>query len=193
MPYLQPLGKLNSIGQTMTFSLPRGQTCPGAGACRWWCYANKGRFSFPTVADCHQRNLDLTRSGMFVATIVKELQAKRKLPAAIRIHSSGDFYDQAYLDRWCWIARVFPTVLFYCYTTSLHLNWSAWDALPNTNRVLSAGGSTTGTKLRAYARRVQRAVVHVVPDVPAHGLDGSHDDIVAARTNTYQDIYIKQH
>lgn len=40
----------------------------------------------------------------------------------VRIHDSGDFFSQDYLDAWKAIAAAFPSVIFYAYTKSLHLD-----------------------------------------------------------------------
>jgi hypothetical protein len=193
MPYLQPLGKLNSLGRTLQFSLPPGITCPGAGACKAFCYGKKGRYVFPVVREAYRKNLALTTSGTFVTTIIKEIRALRKRPKAIRIHGTGDFYDQLYLDRWVTIAKVFPDILFYCYTTSAHLDWTAFDQLPNTNRVLSHGGRLTGWDLEqcAIIHKVATAIVRPLPFFKV--LDGSKDDAVAARAQYPDLVWLKPH
>lgn len=42
----------------------------------------------------------------------------------IRVHDSGDFFSQEYLDIWLRTILKYPEMLFYCYTKSLHLDWS---------------------------------------------------------------------
>jgi hypothetical protein len=57
----------------------------------------------------------------------------------VRIHDSGDFHSQAYLDAWKDAARFFPNVTFYAYTKSLHLDLH--NNLPyNFKLVQSLGG-----------------------------------------------------
>lgn len=42
----------------------------------------------------------------------------------IRIHESGDMYDQEYLDKWFEIARTLPSITFTTYTKAYMLDWS---------------------------------------------------------------------
>lgn len=70
-----------------------------------------------------------------MATMIAELRRVRK--TYIRIHDSGDFYSQAYLDKWVTIIKANPAKRFYCYTTSLHLNWDGYDSLANCARAQS--------------------------------------------------------
>ena len=56
----------------------------------------------------------------------------------IRIHSSGDFFAQYYIDFWRNIAKTFPEKRFYFYTKmESMLDFSSILALENVNRVKS--------------------------------------------------------
>lgn len=128
-----------------TFNLPAGRTCPGAGECRRYCYACKGNFVFPAVRAAHARNLAATkRTYTFFRDMLTDIdrlvQRAGRKRVRIRIHSSGDFYDQQYLDTWVAIMASRPKVQFYCYTKSLHLKWGVADQLPNFSRTQSMGG-----------------------------------------------------
>jgi hypothetical protein len=68
----------------------------------------------------------------------EEISKKRGLKA-VRIHGSGDFYSQEYLDKWISIAKINPSIRFYCYTKSLHLDWSNLPA--NFVVIQSMGGN----------------------------------------------------
>jgi hypothetical protein len=52
----------------------------------------------------------------FTAIIINEIKRKRVKPVAIRIHATGDFYSQSYLNKWIEIAAALPSVDFYAYT-----------------------------------------------------------------------------
>jgi len=120
--------------------LPAGTTCPKAGECKGFCYAMKGNYTrFSAVKDSHRRNYNWTLGCSFVPKMIKHIQAKRKC-TAVRIHDSGDFYDQTYLEDWTAIAKACPDVHFYCYTKSLHLDWDDFNTLPNTKMIQSEGG-----------------------------------------------------
>lgn len=119
--------------------------CPSAGACKDLCYARNGTYRFPKVIAAHQRNLAATLDDMpgWEAAMKAELRHRRFRPTgqrrfmhdrqrlvtdkwatswmnaggiAVRIHDSGDFYNDSYLQAWQRIASSTPDVLFYAYT-----------------------------------------------------------------------------
>ena len=97
-----------------SFSLPAGKTCPNAGECLKGCYAMQGFYVMPSVKKAQARNLLATKRASFAGHIAQEIfERKAKM---IRIHASGDFYNQKYLDSWIHIARSNPHVKFYAYT-----------------------------------------------------------------------------
>jgi hypothetical protein len=98
-------------------------TCPGALACRAVCYAKQGGYLFPLAKASRQHNLAFTQSENFVSGIIEDLKRMRKVNT-IRIHDSGDFYSQGYLNKWADIARALPHLTFYAYTKSLTLDLS---------------------------------------------------------------------
>jgi hypothetical protein len=137
-------GKLRKT-HTIGFSLPAFRSadgfevCPGAGACAAVCYARQGRYRLAESRAVRERNLLIVRANLdrFVQMAIADLTAKRSR-RTVRVHDSGDFFSQAYLDAWFQVARACPRKRFYCYTKSLHLDWSAMP--PNWRRVQSAGG-----------------------------------------------------
>jgi len=95
------------------------------------------------------RHLRETQSIAFVTDIVHEISKSKK--TKVRIHESGDMYSQTYLDKWVAIAMALPDVRFYLFTKKERLDWSVYDALPNTNRVHSVapdGGLNYGDMKR---------------------------------------------
>ena len=146
--------------------------CPSAGACKDLCYARNGTYRFPAVIAAHQRNLILTmdRPDLWKEAILAELAHRRFRPtgiprfpgdrerllldqwteawadaggAAVRIHDSGDFYSDEYLEGWIAIARIADDVLFYAYTKEVSRVKSAisrGDFPPNFRVIFSMGG-----------------------------------------------------
>jgi hypothetical protein len=53
---------------------------------------------------------------------LKEFKKRSKL--IVRLHDSGDFYKQEYLDTWNRVATNHADVIFYAYTKSHHLDFS---------------------------------------------------------------------
>lgn len=122
----------------VAFNLPAIKTCPGAGECKRYCYARKGRYVFPVVKAAHARNYEAALKPTFVDAMDQALCRSRA--KYVRLHTSGDFFSQAYLDMWVSIMRNHPEKRFYCYSKSLHLDWSCADALSNFARTQSVGG-----------------------------------------------------
>jgi len=125
------------------FSLPAGLTCPSAGACKQWCYAQLGHFCYQNVRKSLDEAYKLSLSDSFIELMTTEinlLQLKNpNKKVYIRIHASGDFYNAAYAEKWRTIINNCPNVNFYCYTKSVSIvkaiNWPT-----NMRIVYSFGG-----------------------------------------------------
>jgi hypothetical protein len=116
--------ELEAIG----FPLPAGDTCPGAGSCKENCYATQGRYVMDNVAAPRAMNLVivlklLRRGPVNLATMLKK-DLDLVTQDVVRIHDSGDFFNQDYLDAWILAISWTPEKKFYCYTKSHHLDWS---------------------------------------------------------------------
>jgi hypothetical protein len=106
------------------FDIPSRVTCPGSTAlCRKYCYAQKTEQLFPNVILRRNKNLALTKKKEFVDTIITELKEVAFIPY-VRIHGSGDFYNQAYLNKWFEIARRMPEKKFLAFTKVFKLDFS---------------------------------------------------------------------
>lgn len=128
-------------------------SCPGALACRGVCYAKQGTYLFKNVKEARFFNLSASFSPDFRDMLVWDLISithNGKINC-VRIHDSGDFHSQSYLDAWKDAARFFPHVTFYAYTKSLHLDLH--NNLPaNFKLVQSLGGK--------YDERVNLSMPH---------------------------------
>lgn len=129
--------KLKKTG-TVSFNLPAIASCPQAGACAAVCYATQGSYTMWSVKVARQYNFDRAKScrRQFEKDLFHDLLLIKQ--TSIRLHDSGDFFDQAYLNTWCWVIKHFPAKQFYCYTKSLHLDWT--DLPDNFTMVQSVGG-----------------------------------------------------
>tara|TARA_R110002110_G_scaffold229893_2_gene445482 strand:+ start:412 stop:1248 length:837 start_codon:yes stop_codon:yes gene_type:complete len=120
-----------------SFNLPAGgykldgfweAICIGAAACLALCYAMQGSFTWastqiPRVVN-HQL-LERLQGRYRIAGMIHALDRmiKRLGPSygLVRLHDSGDFYSQTYIDAWMQVIRMNPTIWFYLYTKSHHL------------------------------------------------------------------------
>jgi hypothetical protein len=129
---------------TVSFNLPAFKSadgfkvCPKAGACATVCYARQGRYVMPNVAKSREFNLAIVRDSVerFEALAAEDLGRIRN--RIVRVHDSGDFFSQRYLDAWFRLAERFPEKKFYAYTKSLHLDWSGCPG--NFQLIQSVGG-----------------------------------------------------
>ncbi len=94
-------------------------TCPFAGDCVKFCYAQKGAYIWSNVKPAFEKRYELTKTDDFVNKMNEEI-AKKK-PDYVRVHDSGDYYSPAYLQKWLAVAIHNPRVRFYSYTNSVEM------------------------------------------------------------------------
>jgi len=100
-------------------------TCPGAGACKVYCYAKKGgyvQWKASSMSQTRVLNFLLNDPQGFKAKLESEIQtevdkfAKKGAKVVVRWHDAGDFFSPDYVDLAYSVARKFPQVDFYAYT-----------------------------------------------------------------------------
>ncbi len=101
------------------WNLPAAATCPGASEwCLQHCYNGDVR---PDVLPVDRWLLNWTwyvhAPEELLRRIVDQIQTAEP-PVAVRIHSSGDFYSDAYIRFWLRIARSALDATFWGYTRS---------------------------------------------------------------------------
>jgi len=138
-------------------------TCPQAGACKSVCYARSGQMALEDAIRVRVDNLWSTLRPDFVERVSESIRSFKS--THVRIHDSGDFYSQKYLESWIEVARGMPEIVFYAYTKSLDLCWN--DAPSNLRIVQSEGGKLD--LLIDYSRPHSRIVV----DVPSGYVNGN--------------------
>lgn len=100
-------------------------TCPGAGACKVYCYAKKGgyvQWKDASMSQTKLLNFLVNDPQGFKSQFENELNTKaanlvrRGKKVIVRWHDAGDFFSNEYLDLAYSIANNFPNILFYAYT-----------------------------------------------------------------------------
>lgn len=151
MKTLLTLGNRKLPKTTGIFNLPAIETCPGAtDACKTYCYARKAERIYRGVLNHRQESLQDSKSANFIPQMVSEialLSSKRKINK-VRIHESGDFYSQEYIDSWQAIAETFPGIIFYAYTRSYQFDFSGLQALDNVRLIFSLDETTCKKALK---------------------------------------------
>lgn len=130
------------------FNLPHLITCPGATSwCRLKCYAQKAERTYKNVLPYRHWNLEMSKRDDFVSMVNAELATARK--QFVRIHESGDFYNQTYVNKWYEIIKANPNIMFTFYTKSFHLfDFRKIRRLKNVNAFASIDLSTPKERLK---------------------------------------------
>lgn len=174
------------------FNLPRMVTCPGAtDLCKQVCYDKKS-LRYKAAQAMRGRNLLASHQNDFVGLLEAEIRASRCL--LVRLHESGDVYNQVYLDKIMQICTNLPQVTFLIYTKSHDLDWSK---RPNNLKVYWSIDKTTPKPPppgpTAYLLD-KGAAIPVGKQTCVHAADqhycGSECTICWAGT---QDVYFPQH
>ena len=127
--------------------------CPGAGACSGPCFARSGHYTFNRRKEIEWGNYISTQDDLFVRMMNFELKPLK--PTIIRIHDSGDFYDEFYYLQWLTIANSNPQHVFYASTKSWKetVNYRfmhAMDILPPNFKLIYSYGGKHDDELTEY-------------------------------------------
>ena len=120
----------SKLKHQLIFNLPVshaicGRQCAG-------CYALKAQRRFPSVLASCERKYQASLLPTFASTIISEIANFKRPLTAVRLHSSGEFYSQAYIDQWVTIASALPHIKFYAFTKRLSdFDFTALSSLPN--------------------------------------------------------------
>jgi len=163
--------KVSKMARSVSFGIPAYRssdgfvTCPGAGACAGYCYARQGRYVMPNVKASREFNLAIAKDSpvRFAQYAIADLQAMRKV-SIVRIHDSGDFFSQEYLDAWVYVASTLPRIRFYAYTKSLKL---CFDRLPGNFSITQSMGGIWDSLIDS-----SRSHARVFPDIEALRTEG---------------------
>lgn len=73
-----------------------------------------------------------SKKSTFINKIIAEINSEKKILLAVRVHESGEFYSQEYINKWVTIAKQLPNIRFYAFTKRLKdFNFTKLKALPN--------------------------------------------------------------
>ena len=161
----------------LIFDLPAVKTCPNCSACASTCYAVKTERRWRNVAHWRDYNLELVKKDLEGDTKLLRMlcaQLSKEKPKYVRIHSSGDFFSQAYLDWWEAIAWTFPKTTFYAYTKMYcALDFKSFANLPNVNILNSVVEYGKNFGSLEWCKEVSdRVGVPICPDTLGH--EGVH-------------------
>jgi len=184
---------------TLILNLPAGHSCPFAKAClskanritgkitdgkhaEYRCYAASNEAAFKNTRDARWHNFDLLRGLDFesMVKLIKETLNAFNLKniKLIRIHESGDFFNQDYFDAWLAIAANNPNKIFYAYTKSIQYWKTRRDVIPTNFKITgSFGGRQDATLIKHKLK--SNTVVFSEQEATKKKLKIDHDDQLA--------------
>lgn len=122
----------------LIFDLPAVDTCLNCSDCKAKCYAMKAQRQYADTRVFRNTNYDmlLEEREMIKNLIINQLSKAKE--TVVRIHSSGDFFSQGYIDFWSSIVAMFPKISFYAYTkVEKILSFDSLTKLENFNLITS--------------------------------------------------------
>jgi hypothetical protein len=176
-----------------TFSLPAGHSCPGADIClakadrdtgkitdgknqEIRCFAASQEALYTNTRKARWHNYDLLKEVKTVSKMQKLI--KESLPKSaeiIRVHVSGDFFNQNYFDAWLNTAINNPSIKFYAYTKSVNYWMARTDLIPDNFRLTgSIGGKHDAIIQRNNLKYAE--IILAIDEAEAKGLEIDHDD-----------------
>jgi len=182
------------------FSLPAGWSCGGALKClskadpetgkikdgkntEFRCYAASQEALYKNVRDHRWYNFGLLRAmkskDKMRELILKSLPKSAKI---VRLHSSGDFFNEPYFLAWLETAKSRPDIHFYSYTKSLPFWIKHLDKIPK-NMVLNASeGGKYDSLIEKFGLKYAK-VVFSREEALKKRLQIDHDDSKAMKGN----------
>jgi hypothetical protein len=178
--------------EIFTFSLPAGWTCPGARECLarvdresgkltdgketlFRCFAASMEARMGSVRKSRWNNFDLLKGkseSEMAGLILESLPFDAKL---VRVHVSGDFFNDAYFKAWMSVALERPDTVFYAYTKSIKTWIENRDLVPANFKLTASFGGKDDQLISQYG--LKRAfVVFSVEQAEKLGLEIDHDD-----------------
>ena len=146
------------------FNLPPVTTCPYAYDCQkiYKCYAISLEEYRPDFKAQNKYNFELLKkhhkSIDKMADLIDSSLPKAKI---IRIHSSGDFFNERYLKAWLKVARNNKNIIFYAYTTSIPFwinNLDEINSLKNFKLIASLGTNNQDKLTKKYNLQFSKVV-----------------------------------
>lgn len=185
----------DDLKTVVAWGIPAGpETCPNAGACKNGCYAKSGRYMFANVRNKLNERLQLAQSDDFIRIIDDEINYLKKKNAGktlyVRVHDTGDFYNEEYALKWLAIARMNPDVKFYAYTKmiTMFMAYESFGRIPDNFRIIFSYGGIEDEYIPADKPHAR--IFETVDDLNAAGyVDCSANDLLIYTTDKVGLVY----
>lgn len=192
------IGNAKLDNKTLTFDLPAGHSCPYAKDCaekfdpktkklithpdsKFRCFAVVSEMICPAAITKRWHNFNLIKKAKTIENIslllTDSINSRQDLDKVtkVRIHTSGDFFNQNYFDAWLLVVKSMPDKIFYAYTKSLKFWVNRLNQIPkNLHLTASYGGKTDNLIKKHNLKSVE--VVYSHEEAEQKELQIDHDD-----------------
>jgi hypothetical protein len=195
-------GNAKLDGNTYIFSLPAGHSCPAASLCqskadkltgkiidgpnsKFRCFATIPEMLFPNVRLSRWNNFELIKQAkttIGMANLIESALLPKKNIKLVRLHGSGDFFNQTYFDAWVLVAQQHKDWIFYGYTKMLPLWIKRLNDIPANMKLVASEGGLHDNLIRMFGLRSAK-VVFSENEARQLNLDIDHDDSLVWRGN----------
>jgi hypothetical protein len=140
------------------------------------CYAASDEAKSPQVRAARHWNFELLRRETEYEMFKRIRASLPKKAEIIRIHVSGDFFNQKYFNAWARIARLNPDRLFYAYTKSLRY-WIDYNPylVPKNLKLTASWDHSNHLLIRQHKLKFAK-VVFTEEEAKILNLEIDHDD-----------------
>ena len=139
------------------------------------CFAASDEAQYKNTREQRWYNFDLLK-GKTTEEMVELIESSiPKRAGIIRVHVSGDFFNEQYFDAWLEVARRNPLRTFYAYTKSLHLWVGKKDSIPKNFALNASRGGIHDWMIDTYGLK-SAEVVFSLEEAEYKKLEIDHDD-----------------
>jgi hypothetical protein len=180
------------------FSLPSGFACPFAKDClskadkltgkitdgkdtKFRCFAASAESVYKTARLARWHNFDLLK-GKSLNEMVGLISESLPKQSIVRVHSSGDFFNEQYFKAWAMVAALNPNKTFYAYTKSLGYWVKNFDIIPSNFKLNASEGGSQDHLIEEYKLKSAKVVFHP-SEAKALGLEIDHTDELAYKSD----------
>jgi hypothetical protein len=192
------IGNAKLKNDVAIFDLPASHSCPFAKDCKegvdritgklipnpnakFRCFAAVSELISTSARKKRWHNFELLKeahtSKKMAQLIVDSINANKlaKNAPKIRVHSSGDFFNETYFKAWMLVAKMFPEKTFYAYTKSFRYWVANIHDIPTNFHLTASRGSKDDSLIELYnLKNVE--IVYSVEEAIEKGLEIDHDD-----------------
>jgi hypothetical protein len=180
------------------FSLPAGWSCPFASDClskadkttgkitdgkdtKYRCFAATSEAIYKGARNARWHNYDMLK-GKSLNEMVGIITNSLPKQSIVRIHESGDFFNETYFKAWAMVASLHPNKTFYAYTKSLGYWVKNFDIIPANFKLNASEGSRQDNLIEEYGLKSAKVVFHP-SEAKKLGLEIDHTDELAYKSD----------